>query len=201
MTLKRSMLKSAIRLRVCLQLDAETNLYYNYFRDYDPTTGRYIESGPIGLNGGMGTYSYVGGNPVSRIDPFGLDWVYSQSTGQIIHVDSNGNGTNVGSGYAGHGDGVNNPAMQNVPGVGPLPQGVYTIAPQQNNITGNGTNLPSSMRLIPDPSNNMYGRSGFLIHGDNSNGNQSASEGCLVSNRDTRNRIGNSNDNILRVVP
>ena len=52
--------------------DAETSLHYNYFRDYDPTTGRYIESDPIGLEGGPNTYAYVEGNPLSKIDPFGL---------------------------------------------------------------------------------------------------------------------------------
>ena len=46
--------------------------YYNYFRDYDPAIGRYIESDPIGLVGGFNTFGYVGGNPLTFIDPRGL---------------------------------------------------------------------------------------------------------------------------------
>ena len=52
--------------------DAETGFHQNYFRDYDPSTGRYVQSDPIGLDAGINTYSYVGGNPLTFSDPFGL---------------------------------------------------------------------------------------------------------------------------------
>ena len=52
--------------------DKETNNHYNYHRDYSPEIGRYIESDPIGLKGGINTYSYVRGNPLTSVDPLGL---------------------------------------------------------------------------------------------------------------------------------
>ncbi len=52
--------------------DAETALHYNYFRTYDPSTGRYLESDPIGLDGGLNTYAYVDSNPLGYVDYYGL---------------------------------------------------------------------------------------------------------------------------------
>lgn len=49
--------------------DSESGLFYNYYRDYDPLTGRYIQADPIGLEGGLNVFSYVAGNPLNAIDP------------------------------------------------------------------------------------------------------------------------------------
>ena len=53
--------------------DAVTGLFQNGWRDYDPQSGRYIQSDPIGLAGGISTYAYVANNPYMRTDPRGLD--------------------------------------------------------------------------------------------------------------------------------
>ncbi len=53
--------------------DAETSLHYNYFRDYNPLTGRYIQQDPIGLGGGLNAYSYAYANPYAYTDPNGLN--------------------------------------------------------------------------------------------------------------------------------
>jgi RHS repeat-associated protein len=52
--------------------DKESNLAYNYFRDYDPNIGRYVESDPIGLDGSADPYLYAENNPTMAIDPLGL---------------------------------------------------------------------------------------------------------------------------------
>jgi RHS repeat-associated protein len=52
--------------------EATTGYHYNWMRDYDPQTGRYLQADPIGLKGGLSRYSYVGASPLNGIDPLGL---------------------------------------------------------------------------------------------------------------------------------
>jgi RHS repeat-associated protein len=74
--------------------DAATGLNYNYFRDYDPATGRYVQSDPIGINGGPSTYGYAGSNPINGLDRFGLErewatplpWPDRIVVGNIVHA-------------------------------------------------------------------------------------------------------------------
>jgi RHS repeat-associated protein len=55
--------------------DEETGFSYNYARHYAPSLGRYTQSDPIGLLGGLNLFGYTSGNPIGRIDPFGLKTV------------------------------------------------------------------------------------------------------------------------------
>ncbi len=114
-------------------LDAESGLFHNGWRDYDPTLGRYVESDPIGLAGGVNTYAYVGGDPISYVDPFGLAECtlnFSDGAGVLSCIpDDPANGSvniPVASGNNGGGSNCkNNLDCQNDTGTGPIPAGCW----------------------------------------------------------------------------
>jgi len=62
--------------------DEETGFSYNYFRDYESKLGRYMQSDPIGLHGGINTYAYAIANPLRRVDPYGL--AVAEATSSIL---------------------------------------------------------------------------------------------------------------------
>jgi RHS repeat-associated protein len=113
--------------------DSETRLHYNYFRDYNPRTGRYIESDPIGLAGGLNTYGYVGGNPVSFVDPLGL---VNIGPGHLNNELGFG-GSGLGGASIGGGAGRIKPANCPPPNLSPKGagrNGAFNEAKRQSNI-------------------------------------------------------------------
>lgn len=151
---------------------------------------------------GTNLYEYAGGNPITRIDPFGLDWIYFQSTGELWHLSNTGTdaAAYVATGYAGQGAGLNNPSMQNEIDFGPPPQGGWDIGPQQTNVTARGVALEGSMRLSPQRGTVTYGRGGFLFHRGNLV-TRNSSKGCIALPKDVLDRVGNSGDTTLWVAP
>src|ERR1700694_4527629 len=111
-------------------------------------------------------------------------WTFEQSTGLWL----NPAGDEVTHGYAGRDAGKNNPDMQNVKGIGPLPRGLYTAgAPADDAVVGK-----YAMRLTPSPANEMFGRTSFFLHGDSMEHPGLASHGCIVLPRALRESFWNS---------
>ncbi|HET9554897.1 MAG TPA: tlde1 domain-containing protein [Anaeromyxobacteraceae bacterium] len=101
-----------------------------------------------------------------------LLWRYRQRTGELLHGD-----VLFARGYAGRGEGKNNPAMQGVRATGPIPQGSYQIVGPPH---AGGHMGPDVLYLAPAPDNVMFGRGGFFIHSDSIHAPGTASEGCIV---------------------
>ncbi|MEQ1741457.1 MAG: RHS repeat-associated core domain-containing protein [Candidatus Nitrotoga sp.] len=163
--------------------DAESGLNYNYFRDYDPSIGRYTTFDPIGLAGGINGYAYVGGNPVSYTDPKGLLCTFSQSTGAATCTDGiSGDVYYHSNGYSGLAMGKNNPDMQDIPFFGPLPRGCYRVGAAISGGHTGPNSLPLTPLFTPDASNSFRDNNSFLIHGDALDPNRQgkASNGCPI---------------------
>lgn len=120
-----------------------------------------------------------------------MTWFYSQKTGILRHND-----TIESCGYSGKGEGKNNPAAQFKHNFGPIPRGEYQIGSPHDTMEHG----PCVLQLLPSMDNKMFGRSGFLIHGDSLSAPGMASEGCVILNKATREAIVNSGDNVLEVT-
>lgn len=118
-------------------------------------------------------------------------WLYSQSRGLLSH-----DGRFEGSGYSGHGAGLNDPGSEAVEGVGPTPRGRWNITRWD---ATHGDKGPIVGVLVP-VGHDAHGRSGFLIHGDNAAGDHSASHGCIILSRVLREKMRDSGDTDLEVV-
>jgi len=117
-------------------------------------------------------------------------WTWVQLLGQMLYPT----GKLLAVGYSGSAQGRNNPEFQDEIDIGPIPVGHYTFEPPINSTTHG----PFAMPLEPDPQNNMHGRSGFMCHGDNAN--HTASEGCIILDRASREAIWQSGNHQLQVV-
>lgn len=123
-----------------------------------------------------------------------MPWQYEQSTGKLSK-----DGVLVDAGYSGFGSGLNNPDAQQVPDMGPIPAGSWAIEGPPFDSPSHG---PYVLRLTPAEDTETFGRSGFLIHGDEvaHAGEHLASHGCIILARATRSRIWQSGDSSLEVV-
>jgi len=119
-----------------------------------------------------------------------MSWTYQQSTG-IISRD----GKPLAKGYSGAPGHVNNPASQHIRMFGPIPRGWWKIAdPIRHPKLG-----AVAMRLAP-VGHDAFGRTSFLIHGDNSRRNRTASQGCIILDLLARQIIAKSGDKDLEVI-
>lgn len=126
------------------------------------------------------------------LDVNALAWTYAQKTGELQQ-----DGRHVANGYSGTGAGKNNPEMEEVHNVGPIPRGEWKITGPPVNTTAHG---PFVLRLEAAPETVTFGRDGFLMHGDSKDAPGTASQGCVILPRTVREQVWNSGDSDLKVV-
>lgn len=115
-------------------------------------------------------------------------WSYEAATGRLFY-----RGSLVHVGYSGHAEGVNNPQLETVPMVGPIPRGTWAMGKPFLHPRLGPVSIPLT-RIRPP-----IQRSGFLIHGDNRALDRSASNGCIIMPRHVRERLAASPFRLLVV--
>jgi type VI secretion system (T6SS) effector TldE1-like protein len=120
-------------------------------------------------------------------------WTYVVITGTLNHLE-----VQVGRGYSGHGEGINNPTLGWESNVGPIPAGQWTVGEAVDHPRLG----PVAMPLTPNIGTAMLGRGGFWIHGDSVEfaDLEEASHGCIIFARSIRESISSDPDRDLTVI-
>ncbi len=169
----------------------DTGLTYFWNRWYDSKAGRWMSEDPVRQKGGVNYYEYSGNKPIEASDYNGLNWYYSQGTGEFSHPP-------LETFIAPSGDQIS--SDQSIPGVGPIPLGDWSIiGPPRDYSFYNGPQITKTLHhalyLSPSSSTITYGRTGFYIHGG------TITEGCILVQPTLRDEIWNSGDHDLTVIP
>jgi Protein of unknown function (DUF2778) len=118
-------------------------------------------------------------------------WLYEQNSGKLTDPT----GTFSWVCYSGCGAGLNNPAMEHAKNVGPIPRGIYKLG----EFLSDAEKGPFVSRLFLLTGDD-FGRSGFMIHGDNRGLDHTASEGCIIAPHELRVKMSQSDDRKLEVI-
>jgi hypothetical protein len=106
--------------------------------------------------------------------PSGIDttqYIYEVATGKMFHGL-----TLLWVGYSGKGVGLNNSLYEMIPDIGPCPRGQFVFGKAKDDPKMG----PCAIPILPQPGTQMFGRSGIYLHGDNSEHDNTASEGCII---------------------
>lgn len=118
-------------------------------------------------------------------------WIYEDRIGRLRTADSNGSKIEGMGLYSGFAQGKNDPLAEHLPGIGPIPQGFYLIGAVEEDETRHG---PVAIHLVP-VAGQIYGRSGFMVHGDSRSAPGAASHGCIIAPRPIRERMRDATGN------
>lgn len=118
-------------------------------------------------------------------------FTYSQKTGLLSR-----DGVALGYGYAGRDKGLNSPDHEMVKNTGPIPKGLWELGIWHTSKEFG----PIVCFLRPIGGQNVFGRGGFMIHGDNKKMNYTASEGCIILSRNLRKLIRDSGEKQIVVT-